>query len=157
MIKRVLLIALGIFLVAQLAQPDRSVPAIDPAQDMLTVTGAPAEIQQLVIGACYDCHSDKVDYPVWAYITPVNFWVQHHINEGREKVNFSRWGQFAGNHDAGESGETVAEGEMPPNNYEVMHGHAQLTAAQKETLVAWFDANIRGGKKSSSHKEKERH
>lgn len=33
MIKRILLIALGIFLVVQFGQPDRGVPAVDPSQD----------------------------------------------------------------------------------------------------------------------------
>ena len=144
MIKRILLIVLGIFLVAQLVQPDRSVPAADPANDMLIVTGAPADIQQMVIGACYDCHSYRTQYPVWAYITPVNFWVQSHINEGREEVNYSRWDIYAGNEEAAESGKSIAEGEMPPPNYAGMHGHAKLTTAQKQQLIAWFNANVPG-------------
>ncbi len=162
MIKRILLIALSIFLVAQLIQPDRSVPAVDAAKDILQVTGAPAAIQQLVVGACYDCHSYRTDYPVWAYITPINFWIQDNINEGREKVNFARWDIYAGDEEAAESGESIAEGEMPPADYARMHGHAQLTAAQKLQLIDWFDANIggggmegSGGKHSDTHQEEE--
>ena len=34
-----------------------------------------------MVGACYDCHSDRTDHPWYAYITPVNFWLQHHIDE----------------------------------------------------------------------------
>ncbi len=159
MIKRILLIGLGIFLLAQFAQPDRSAPAVDPAKDMLQVTGAPADIQQLVIGACYDCHSNKTEYPVWAYITPVNFWIQRHINEGREVVNYSRWDVYAGNEEAAESGKSIAEGEMPPSNYSGMHGHGKLTAAQKQQLIDWFNANIAGayneGGKDGATKESE--
>ncbi|MEO7081470.1 MAG: heme-binding domain-containing protein [Flavobacteriales bacterium] len=157
MIKRILYIALGIFVLAQFVQPDRSVPVVDPALDMLQMTGAPADIQQMVVGACYDCHSYQVQYPVWAYITPVNFWVQEHINEGREEVNYSRWDQFAGTKDASKSGKTVAKGEMPPPNYAAMHGHAQLTAAQKEQLVAWFNANIGGKSTQGKGSEGEEH
>lgn len=152
MIKRILLIALGIFLLAQLIQPNRSVPAADPANDMLKMTGAPADIQQMVVGACYDCHSNQPQYPVWAYITPVNFWIQGHINEAREEVNYSRWDIFAGTKDAAKSGKTITKGEMPPPNYANMHGHAQLTAAQKQQLAAWFDANVtRAGKEGGDH------
>lgn len=157
MIKRILFITLGIFVLAQFVQPDRSVPAVDPALDMLQMTGAPADIKQMVVGACYDCHSDQVQYPVWAYITPVNFWVQSHINEGREEVNYSRWDQFAGKKDAAKSGKTVANGEMPPPNYARMHGHAQLTAAQKEQLVVWFNTNIGGKGTMGSGSENEDH
>ncbi|MBK6754396.1 MAG: heme-binding domain-containing protein [Flavobacteriales bacterium] len=153
MIKRILLIAIGILLLAQLAQPDRSVPAVDPANDMLKVTGAPTDIQQMVIGACYDCHSYRTEYPMWAYITPINFWIQDHINEGREKVNYSRWDLYAGNEEAAESGKSMAEGEMPPPNYARMHGHAQLTAAQNEQLIAWFNANIVGAAKEGGGQE----
>ena len=153
MIKRILLIAFGILLLAQLAQPDRSVPAVDPANDMLQVTGAPADIQQMVIGACYDCHSDKTEYPVWAYITPMNFWIQSHINEGREVVNYSRWNTYAGNEEAAESGESIAEGEMPPPNYAGMHGHAKLSDAQKQQLIGWFKANVVGAGKEGAGQE----
>lgn len=142
--KRILLIVLGILIAAQLVQPDRSVPRSDPSNDLLAITGASADIQKLVVGACYDCHSYQTDYPWWAYVTPVNFWIQSTINEAREKVNYARWDLFAGNEEAGESGESIAEGEMPPPNYAPMHGHAQLTQAQKEQLIAWFDG-ITGG------------
>lgn len=153
MIRRILLGLLGILLLGQLAQPDRSVPKVDPAQDMLQVTVASADIQQMVIGACYDCHSYETQYPWWAYVTPVNFWVQGHINEGREKVNYSRWDHFAGNEEAAESGKAIAEGEMPPPNYAGMHGHAKLTAEQKQQLIAWFNANIVGVGKEGGGKE----
>ena len=153
MLKRILFAIATILLLAQLAQPDRSVPPIDPAQDMLQVTAASSEIQQLVIGACYDCHSYKTQYPWWAFVTPINFWIQGHINEGREKVNYSRWDIYAGNEEAAESGKSMAEGEMPPSGYSGMHGHAKLTDAQKQQMIAWFNASIAGaGKEGGGQK-----
>ncbi|HRH71020.1 MAG TPA: heme-binding domain-containing protein [Flavobacteriales bacterium] len=136
--KRILYILLAIAVVAQFFQPDRSAPATDPANDMLAITKAPADIQQLVIGACYDCHSYKTNYPWYGKITPVNFIVQNHINEGREVLNFSLWDQFANSEAAGESGETIQESEMPPAYYRFMHGHGDLSAAQQQQLIAWF-------------------
>lgn len=138
--KRILLILLGLFLLAQLIQPDRSVPAIDPRNDMLAVTGAPADIQQLVIGACYDCHSYKTTDPWYGGITPVNFIMQHHINEGREVLNFSLWDRYACTEAAGENGESIQEGEMPPGYYRFMHDHGDLSTAQQQQLVSWFSA-----------------
>ncbi|MFN3874334.1 MAG: heme-binding domain-containing protein [Flavobacteriales bacterium] len=145
MLKRILIILLAAFLVAQFFRPDRDVPAIDPAQDMLAMTGAPQEIRSLVIGACYDCHSHATDYPWYAHITPVNFIMQHHINEGREHLNFSRWDKFAGSKHAGECGEVIQEGEMPPMYYRLMHRHGRLSDAQKQQLLTWFAANLKGG------------
>lgn len=80
----------------------------------------------------YDGHSYKKEYPVRAYIRLVNFWIQDHINEEREEVNYSRWDFFAGNEEAAESGGSIAEGEMPPTDHAGMYGLGQLTAAQKE-------------------------
>ena len=158
--KRVLIIAGGVLLLAQFIQPDRTAPAADPARDMLTITNAPADIRQLVTGACYDCHSHASTYPWYGYVTPVNFIVQHHINEGREHLNFSLWDKFAGSEDAGECGEVLQEGEMPPNYYRLMHAHARLSTADQQKLVAWFNANIPGGEGGgggAKHEEDEGH
>ncbi len=139
MIKRIAYILLGILLVAQLIQPDRSVPAIDPAKDMLAMTNAPPDIRELVIGACYDCHSYQTTYPWYGKLTPMNFIMQDHINEGREVLNFSVWDQYTNSEAAGESGEEIVEGEMAPGYYKLMHGHGDLDAAQQKKLVAWFN------------------
>ena len=105
------------------------------------MTQAPEDVRHLVVGACYDCHSYRTVYPWYAYVTPVNFVVQQHINEGREVVNYSLWERYAGSEEAGESGETVLEGEMPPNYYASMHGHGRLSAAERQQLADWFAAN----------------
>lgn len=146
MTRRVLLILLGLFFVAQFIQPDRRVQPPDPARDLLVMTQAPEHIRTLVTDACYDCHSDHTAYPFWTYITPVNFWVQHHVEEAREELNFSRWDLFAGTHEASESGEHIAGGEMPLPSYAWLHPSARLTDAQRAELTAWFDAHTGGGR-----------
>jgi len=140
--KRILYIVLAIVLVAQFFQPDRSAPPIDPANDMLVMTGAPDDIKAMVHAACYDCHSDRSTYPWYSYVTPVNFWLQDHINEGREKMNFSRWNMPASQKHAHEAGEEVQEGEMPLDSYTWIHGEARLDGAQRKRLVEWFAANM---------------
>ena len=140
--KRILYIVLAIALVAQVFQPDRSAPPIDPANDMLVMTQAPDDIKAMVHAACYDCHSDRSTYPWYSYVTPVNFWLQDHINEGREKINFSRWDLSASQKHAHEAGEEVQEGEMPLDSYTWVHGEARLEGAQRTALANWFNANM---------------
>jgi len=144
MIKRILFILLAITVVAQFFQPDRSVPVVDPANDMLVMTQAPTDIRTLVEGACYDCHSDKTNYPWYAYITPMNFIVQDHINEGRAVLNFSDRDKYAGSEAAGECGESIVEGEMPPAYYRLMHTHGRLSQQDQQKIVDWFNANLPG-------------
>ncbi|MEO8590396.1 MAG: heme-binding domain-containing protein [Flavobacteriales bacterium] len=155
MIKRILLILLGVFVVAQFFRPDRATPVPDPANDMLVVTNAPTDIQQLVIGACYDCHSYKTQYPWYVNVTPVNFIMQSHIAEGREVLNFSVWNAYASTKAAGECGETIREGEMAPGYYAFMHQHGDLSATEKQRLVAWFAANVPGGEGGGGKGEEE--
>lgn len=150
--RRILTIVAVVLVLAQLAQPDRSVPPVDLSQDMLEITAAPTPIKTLVSGACYDCHSNTTNYPWYAYITPVNFWLQHHINEGREELNFSRWDRYANSEAAAELSESIAEGEMPPKNYSFIHGHGKLTTAQREELIAWFDANLGNKAQDDAHR-----
>jgi hypothetical protein len=151
---RYIFLSIGVvLLLAQLVQPSRTVPATDPADDLLAVHPAPPEIQKLVVGACYDCHSYRTDHPWYAYITPVNFILQRHIEEGREVLNFSTWSAYAGGEAAAECGEEVAEGEMPPPEYARMHDHARISATEKQQLIAFFDAlpAARGGSSRSDH------
>jgi hypothetical protein len=146
MMKRILMTLVIVVLVAQLFRSDRSVPAVDPAQDLLTMTAAPLDIQALVIGACYDCHSYKTTYPWYANLTPVNFIMQGHINEGREVLNFSTWPTYANTEAATECAETIQEGEMPPAYYRRMHAHGDLSPAQQQQVIAWFTASVGGQK-----------
>lgn len=140
--KKLLIILVSIFAIAQLIQPDRSVPPVDQRDDLFATVQASPQIHDLVVGACYDCHSYDTDYPWYAYITPVNFWLQDHINEGRAELNFSQWKQFDGSEPARESGEEMIEGEMPPPDYARMHDHARLTTAETDQLAQWFNTNL---------------
>jgi hypothetical protein len=74
----------------------------------------------------------------------MSYLVQDHITEGREHLNFSLWDKYAGSEDAGEAGEVLQEGEMPPAYYRLMHGHARLSETDKQKLVAWFTTNLGG-------------
>ncbi len=43
--------------------------------------------------ACFDCHSNETEWPWYSHVAPVSWLVQRDVEEGREKVNFSTWGQ----------------------------------------------------------------
>jgi len=103
------------------------------------VTGEPqwadAETRELMVRACFGCHSNQVEYPSYASVAPISWMVQSHIDEGREAVNYS---EFATNHgDAEESFEVVKEGSMPPAYYTRfgLHPEARLTPEEMKTLL----------------------
>ncbi len=103
------------------------------------VTGEPqwadARTRELMVDACFSCHSNQTEYPLYASVAPFSWAVQHHIDEGREAVNYSEFATDPG--DADETIEVIDEGEMPPAYYTRfgVHPEANLTEAQLAELI----------------------
>lgn len=89
------------------------------------------EAEQLARGACYDCHSNETDWPVYSYVAPMSWLVRRDVEAGRDELNFS-----TGDDDFDDAAESVADGSMPPRQYRLLHGDARLTADEKATLIA---------------------
>jgi len=141
MIKKIGIGVAVILVVIQFFRIDQSNPTVDPSQDMIALLKPSEEIKGVIKSACYDCHSHETVYPWYANVAPVSWWVKHHVDEGKEHLNFSEWATYAPKkaaHKLEECYEEVEEGEMPLNSYTWMHGHANLDVQQRKKLVAWF-------------------
>lgn len=103
------------------------------------ITGEPqwanSETRDLMVRACFGCHSNEVKYPSYASVAPISWMVQSHIDEGREKVNYS---EFATNpRGARRTLDVVKSGWMPPGYYTRFgrHPEARLTSEEMKTLL----------------------
>lgn len=107
-------------------------------------TGEPAwatpQTRELMVRACFGCHSNDVEYPPYAGVAPISWLVQAHIDDGRGKVNYSTFATDPG--DAPESVETILDGSMPPKYYTAFgrNPDAVLTPAEVDELVAGLRA-----------------
>lgn len=129
------------FLLIQSIQIDKTNQAVNQTQDFISVTSAHQDIENVLKSACYDCHSNQSHYPWYANVAPVSWWIKHHINEGREHLNFSLWGIYSEkqkHHKIEECIEVIEEGEMPMTSYTWMHKEAKLTDDQKMQLISFF-------------------
>lgn len=90
--------------------------------------------------ACFDCHSNETTWPVYARVAPISWLVQRDVTEGRAALNFSEW--HVPQKDAGEAAQTVSEGEMPLQMYQLMHAHARLSAADRSRLARGLAATL---------------
>lgn len=93
-----------------------------------------AQTRLIAQKACFDCHSNETVWPWYSNIAPVSWLIQRDVDEGRRHLNFSEWpgrGSY-------EIGEVIAEGEMPPAQYLLIHSGAKLTTAEKQTLIQTF-------------------
>ena len=135
---------LGVLLAIQLIQPDQTNPPVNPALEARQVLQVPAEVQNTLKEACYDCHSNETQYPWYSQVAPVSWWLNAHIKEGREHLNFSTIGALSANDRAeviGEAAEAVQEAEMPLKSYTWTHLAARLSAEQRSALANWLNAN----------------
>lgn len=100
--------------------------------------------RELAKRACFDCHSNETRWPWYSSIAPLSWRVQAHVDEGREKLNFSAFdaGSRRMAHSAGEAGEVVTEGEMPLKDYVMMHPEARLSLVERRDLAAGLDATF---------------
>lgn len=113
-------------------------------QSQPAITGEPKwsspETRELMVRACFGCHSNEVEYPSYANVAPISWSVQHHIDEGREAVNYS---EFATNpNGADESIEVILEGSMPPAYYTRfgLHPDSKLSKEETQILIAGLSA-----------------
>jgi hypothetical protein len=93
-----------------------------------------AESAQLARDACYDCHSNDTEWPIYSYVAPMSWLIRRDVEEGRDELNFSRWDEYDG--EADDAAEQILEGEMPPGRYTLVHPDARLSDAEMAELVA---------------------
>lgn len=100
------------------------------------VTQEPAwdpSTRELAQRACFDCHSNQGELPWYGRVAPVSWVVTHHIDEGREHLNFSEMDRPQ--EEAHEAAEELLEGEMPPAYYLLTHPEARLSEAETKQLA----------------------
>lgn len=92
-----------------------------------------ARAEGLARAACYDCHSNETDWPVYSYIAPMSWLVRSDVESGRDELNFSNWDDH--DSEADDAAEAIAEGSMPPSQYTLLHPDAALDADEKQQLI----------------------
>ena len=124
----------AIALTLQLIPVERTNP---PVRERIA---APDTVLDVLRGSCFDCHSHDTQWPWYAYVAPVSWFVTGHVNHAREHLNFSTWDAY----DAEERREKfeeiweeVEKGEMPLRSYLRLHRDARLTERDLAIIEAW--------------------
>ena len=97
--------------------------------------------RDLFFRACGDCHSNETKWPFYSHIAPISWLVRHDVDEGREHLNVSTWGQQSRN-EGNEAAKTVRDGEMPPWFYVIPHPEVQLSETEKRELISGLVATF---------------
>ncbi len=139
-IKKTLLLLLVVFVIAQFFVPEKNEGDIASIDAFLAETNPPEDVKLILKETCYDCHSDVTRYPWYNNITPLNYWLAEHIEDGKKHFNVSKWEGSSikrKDHKFEELIEMVEEKEMPLNSYTWTHSEAKLTDAQIASVIDW--------------------
>lgn len=110
-----------------------------------------AATRELAVKACFDCHSNEVEYPWYSEVAPIKWAVQRHVDAGRDDVNYSEWNR--NQKKARESAETVEEGSMPPWYYTLVRP-GLLSEGEKRDLIRGLEATL-GREEGDEHEDDE--
>ncbi len=136
--KKFLIVLLIIFVIIQFIRPERNLGERE-TENTIFVT---QEVGRILQTSCYDCHSNYTNYPWYTNIQPLGWWMNHHVNEGKEELNFSEYEAYSLKrklHKLKEIKEQIEEGEMPISSYTYQHSDAILSPEQKEILYKWVN------------------
>lgn len=137
--KKIIITLVAIFILLQFIPINRNNPPVEADLQ------APENIKSILKKSCYDCHSNETHYPIYSYFFPVSVFLAHHVEEGREELNFSNWENLPANKKRKklkEIKEEVEEKEMPLSSYTIIHKNAVLTAEDIKLLSDWADQLI---------------
>ena len=142
-IKKTFFIGLIVFLLMQLYQPARneSNEQVNTA-DFTKAYQVPKNVATILQTSCYDCHSNNTNYPIYSYIQPARFFMESHIKEGKENLNFNEWGNYSSrkqNNKLDRIVKQIKSNEMPLFSYTIIHKKAILNKAQKEEIINWIN------------------
>lgn len=132
--RRVLVGLVLALVAAQLVPIDRTNPPVRANVD------APRDVEVILRRACYDCHSNETRWPWYSRVAPMSWMVVHHVEEGRDQLNFSDWPvvDFEGrNLELHEIEDAIAKDKMPLKSYRLVHSEARLSERDRSQLLAW--------------------
>jgi hypothetical protein len=147
MIKKVLkvlaILVVAALVVIQFFVIDKTNPPVNAAETMESAITVPDNVRAVLDRSCADCHSHKTVYPWYSNFQPAAWFLKDHIDEGRQKINFSIFGTYTLKkraHKLEEVCEQIEKKEMPLPSYLWIHGESALTADEGKLLCDWSKA-----------------
>ena len=149
--KKIAYAVIGLLVVIQFIRPEKNL-SDDRTLDISQKYVMTAELNTLLQKACNDCHSNKTTYPWYSQIQPVGWWLNHHVTEGKDELNFSTFTRLpiaVQNHKLEEVIENVKEHEMPLSSYTWLglHREANLSDDERNLIMDWAKSQMDSLKK----------
>jgi hypothetical protein len=139
-LKIVVIVIAVAFVIAQFIRPNQVNPEVNAADTLEASVAVPPNVEEILQRSCKDCHTNTTSYPWYAQISPVSWYLNNHIEEGRRELNFSVWNTYQPrrkNKKLEEVCEQVKTGEMPLPSYVLIHRDSALREGDANVLCDW--------------------
>jgi len=144
-VKIIALILLVGFVGIQFVPTDLNQSDTVPKTDFLLINNTQENISALLQESCYDCHSNNTEYPWYNKVQPVAWFLEDHINEGKEELNFNEWDAYSNRRKNSKLKSIISQvkdDEMPLASYTLIHKDAKLSNSEK-TLIIDYMKNLK--------------
>ncbi|GBF21605.1 hypothetical protein C21_03791 [Arenibacter sp. NBRC 103722] len=114
-----------------------------PQSDFMIVNQVPATIKNQLQVSCYDCHSNNTDYPWYSKLQPAAWYLEDHIQEGKDELNFNEWATYSDRRKCSKLRSIISqieEDKMPFDSYTLIHRDAILSDEDKTTIIDYMTA-----------------
>jgi hypothetical protein len=132
-----------LFVCVQFVRPNRANSPVNHSEAIESHARVTPEVAGIFERACKDCHSNQTEWPWYAEVAPISWYVADHVEHGRRNMNFSEWSNYdraQADWLLGAMCMTAERGRMPLSSYTRLHHAAKLSPADVQTLCAWSQA-----------------
>lgn len=140
LLKKISFALIIILVLIQFIQPAHNQNGQVLDTDISKMVSVPDNIQSILKNSCYNCHSNYTNYPFYIYIQPAGWILSYHIQNGKEKLNFSEFGSYSKRKQVNKMNSIVKQIEndaMPLASYTFIHRDAILTTTDKNVIINW--------------------
>jgi len=114
-----------------------------PKTDFLLVNNTQENISALLQESCYDCHSNNTEYPWYNKVQPAAWYLEDHIQEGKDELNFNEWAEYSDRRKNSKLRSIISqieEDKMPLDSYTLIHKDAILSDEDKRVIIDYMKA-----------------
>jgi hypothetical protein len=136
------MLALALFVGAQLVPVNRDNPRVDPSRKIDSVQPVPPAALAALERSCKNCHSNETAWPWYSYVAPISWMIAGDVHHARQAMNFSEWGSYSSKkkeEKLEEICEQLTNGDMPERKYLIFHRTARISPQEREAVCQWTE------------------
>jgi len=140
-VKIIALVLLVCFVGIQFVSTELNQSDVVPKTDFSLVNNPPENISTLLQESCYDCHSNNTGYPWYNKIQPIAWFLENHIADGKEELNFNEWDVYSNRRKNSKLKSIISQvkdDEMPLSSYTLIHKDAKLSKSEKTLVIDYM-------------------